>query len=71
MPAFLKTLSSSGDSQNDAYIYSVNYRTRVKLIYHYASNQLESEQHVNANELRDELNHQDDQANFLMLVMHQ
>ena len=65
MPAFLKTLSSSGDSQFDAYIHSVNYRTRVKLIYHYASNQLESGQHVNANELRDELNHQDDWAKFL------
>ena len=65
MPAFLKTLSSSGDSQFDAYIHSVNYRTRVKLIYHYASNQLESGKHVNADQLRDDLNKQDDWAKFL------
>lgn len=65
MPAFLKTLSSSGDSQFDAYIHSVNYRTRVKLIYHYASNQLESGQHVNADQLRDDLNKQNDWAKFL------
>lgn len=65
MPAFLKSVSSSGDSQFDAYIHSVNYHTRVKLIYHYASEQLMSGQHVNADQLRNDLNQQDDWAKFL------
>lgn len=65
MPAFLKSLSSSGDGQFDSYIYSVNYRTRVKLIYHYASDQLLSGQHVNADQLREELNKQNDWAKAL------
>lgn len=65
MPAFLKSVSSSGDSQFDAYVHSVNYRTKVKLIYHYASDQLESGQHVDANAIREELNKQNDWATFL------
>lgn len=65
MPAFLKTLSSSNDSPFDSYVYNVNYRTRVKLIYNYASDQLLNGQHVNADQLREELNKQDDWAEVL------